>query len=179
MKPDTDKELVYSKSVIEFLTVAHEFCVFTEKTETFSQDDVLNYYQKILPLMYVKGSLLPAVANHDDIIAERFVTEEQWENVFQILHEKFAEGDSYPSIHKNDYNEWVPVTASIADNLSDVYQDMKDFVMLYQKGTQHAKENALNECRKLFSRRWGIRAIKAQMAIHRLLFSEKNINDEE
>ncbi len=179
MKPDTDKDIVYSKQVIEFLTVAHEFCVFTEKAETFSQDDVLNFYQKILPLMYVKGSLLPLVENHEDVIAERFVNEEQWENMFHLLHDKFAEGDTYTSVHKNDYNEWVPVSASIADNIADVYQDMKDFVMLYQKGTHHAKENALYECRKLFSQRWGIRTIKAQMAIHQLLFSDKTNSDEE
>jgi hypothetical protein len=179
MEPSTDKDIVFSKSVIEFITVANEFCLFTEKAADYPLSDIMSFYQKLLPLLYIKGSLLPLIARENEIIAERYVTEEQWEIIYQPLHEKFAENDSITSVHKNEYDENVIAFISISDNLSDIYQDMKDFIMLYQKGTLHAKINAVNECRRLFAEHWGYRVVNVQRAIHYLLFPERDVKDEE
>lgn len=179
METNADKDIVFSKNVLEFLTVANEFCVFTEKAENYPASDILSFYQKILPLLYIKGSLLPAIASESDTIAERYVTEEQWEGIFLTLKEKISEKGSYASVQKNDYNENSLAQSSISDNLSDVYQDLKDFIMLYQKGTLYAKINAVNECRRLFSEHWGYRAVNAHRAIHYILFPENDRKDGE
>lgn len=179
MESNIDKDIVFSKNVIEFLTVANEFCVFTEKANNYPLNDILNFYQKLLPLLYIKGSLLPAIEKESDIISERYVTEEQWEEIYMKLSEKFGENDSYSAILKNEYGDNVVAVSSISDNLSDVYQDLKDFTTLYQKGSSYAKINAVNECRQLFSEHWGYVVINAHRAIHYILFPERDIKDEE
>ena len=69
--------------------------------------------------------------------------------------------------------EGEAIKASIADNLTDVYQDLKDFIILYTKNTQTACENAAFECKLQFETHWGIRVINALKAIHLLLHKKQ------
>ena len=88
-------EPVYSKNVIEMLTVANDFCLFIEETDKYTKEDFLLYMQKICPLLYLKASLLPALNVEDETDNEHFVTEEQWQNVFDTLKQKFSSDDLY------------------------------------------------------------------------------------
>ena len=55
---------------------------------------------------------------------------------------------------------------------------MKDFLMLYKKGTQASKENAVAECRHLFETHWGSRLTNAHRALHNIVYKENIHNDE-
>lgn len=161
-------DLTQSRVVIEMLTVANEYCLFFEEAEKYEPTDILTYFQRLAPLLYLKGSLLPAVDVSDEAFAERFVTEEQWEDVFKTLREKLGPEERY-YIHDHNYDTQE---ASLADNIADIYQDMKDFVMLYQKNTEVARQNALVQVRGLFPGHWGPILLQAMIAVHRLLHRE-------
>ena len=163
---------VYSKKVIEMLTVANEFCLFIESAVDTSKDDLLNYLQKICPLIYIKAALLPDIETGDEDAVEHFVTEEQWEDIFNNLHLKLGEDDLYYFIDHHEKTHQDAVRASLSENLTDIYQDLKDFLLLYQKPLKAAKENAVRDCKKLFETRFGYRLVNAQTAIHYLLFRE-------
>jgi hypothetical protein len=163
---------VYSKTVLELLTVANEYCLFLEKTENYDRQDILLFLQKICPLIYIKSSLLPVIEIEDEEAAEHFVTEEEWEGVFNTLHLKFAEDDLYYFIDPYEHSHTDPVKASLAENFTDIYQDLKDFVLLYQKPRKASMEYAVFECKRLFETRYGFRLVRAQSAIHYILNKE-------
>lgn len=163
-----ESSIVYSKPVLEFITVANEYCLFFEKADNYSTEDILQYFQKIAPLLYLKGSVIPNVVVTDPSLNERFVTEEQWESIFKTLREKFGQQDVY-YIHDHNYDT---EETSLSDNMADIYQDMKDFIMLYQNAMLYAKENAVFEIRRLFQNHWGIRIINALKAIHQILYKD-------
>ena len=173
----SDKEIVYSKNVIEFITVANEFCLFIEKAENYTKDDIIQYMLKICPLIYLKGALLPNAIENEFEITERYVNEESWDSIYKSIHIKLGKDDIYWTLSNNETGEYIPSMASVADNLADVYQDMKDFIMLYQKGTHAAKENAVYECRVLFETHWGIRVISSQKALHNIAFPEHKTDE--
>jgi hypothetical protein len=60
---------------------------------------------------------------------------------------------------------------SLAENLTDVYQDLKDFIMQYQKSSRAAKEIAVFECKSWFAERWGKRIAEATGYLHHSVFS--------
>jgi hypothetical protein len=164
----TSENLTQSKAVLEMITVAHEFCLFMEKVDAYSQEDILNYFDKIIPLLYLKGSLLPSIEVSDSSYLERYVTAETWEIIFNEVRNKLKPNDEYWVLESNTDSE--AIKASIADNLTDIYQDLKDFVILYTKNTQTARENATSECKLLFENHWGIRSLNALNAIHQLKY---------
>ena len=168
--PDTDP--VTSASVIDMFTVANEFCLFTEKAESYNPEEVYQYYVKICPLLYLKGALLPEVEQDDEYPNERFVNEDQWEHIYNALRTVFASNDDFFTLsYENSDN--VPLRASIAEHLADIYQDLKDFVLLYQKNLEYARQNAVHECRALFISHWGLRIAALLPALHTLAFPDR------
>jgi hypothetical protein len=168
---------VYSRTVLEMLTVANEYCLFLEKAGEYDKADVLLFLQKICPLLYIKASLLPVIELTDEDAAEHFVTEEEWEGMFNILHQKFGEEDIYFFIDPHERSHTDPVKASLAENFTDIYQDLKDFVLLYQKPRKVSMEFAVFECKRLFETRYGFRLVRAHAALHYLLNKEGDKGD--
>jgi hypothetical protein len=171
-------EPVYSAHVLELLTVANEYCLFLEKVEQYPADEVLDYLRKILPMLYIKGSLLPAI-QPDELQPERYVTEQQWETVFNDIRGKIGHLDEFHYIDHTEPSDPEPWKGSLADHLADVYQDLKDFILLFQKNTFTAQQNAVSECRQLFISHWGERITRAHTVIHQLHFRGNADQDEE
>ena len=158
-----------SANVIDMLTVANEFCLFTEKAEKYNPDEVLQYYAKICPLLYLKGAILPVVEPDEDYLGERFVNEDQWESIYNSLLLVFPGTDEFYTL-SYETGDNIPLKASISEHLADVYQDLKDFVLLYQKNLAYAKQNAVYECRSLFVNHWGGRIAALLPALHAIAF---------
>ena len=81
--------------------------------------------------------------------------------------------DAFWAINLDDKTETTPMKYSIAEFIADVYQDMKDFLLLYQKNTKAARENAVAECSNLFMTHWGWRIIDVQKAVNFILYKNK------
>ncbi len=151
------------------LTVANEYCHYLDHVENKSLDGILEFIYRILPLMYLKGSLMPEIVAEFPEANERFVTEENWEVVFNMLRTKFGAKDEFWLIDPLHINETEPLKASIAEHLSDIYQDMKDFILLFQRNTHAARENAIAEIRTLFGNHWGYKIAQITTQVHHLI----------
>ncbi len=179
METNGTEEAYRSNQVIELLTVANEYCLFLEKAQEYGKERLLDVVSKICPLLYLKGALLPSVASEDAAANERFVTQEQWQELFFVLNEILADDDLFWYAMRESDGQYVLVKASLAEHLADIYQDMKDFVLLYQKNMRASKENAASEIRLLFSSHWGIRITQLQRHVHALIHGEPEEGSEE
>lgn len=163
---------VYNRNVLEMLAVANEFCVFIEKSDDYTKEEVLGFLQKICPLLYLKGALLPMVEPAHPEANERFVTEEKWEMVFNSLRAKFQPADEFWFADAAFEESPEILKASMAEHFTDIYQDLKDFLILYQRSSLAAKENAVSECKRLFGNHWGVRISNVQKALHFLIYPD-------
>ena len=57
MSKELFSEVVYSKNVIEFATVANEYCAFIEAVGQYQRKDFITRLQKLLPLLYLNPTL--------------------------------------------------------------------------------------------------------------------------
>lgn len=169
---ENTNDITLAKPILEMLAVANDFCYYLDTAEEKPKKELLEYIHRILPLLYLKGTLLPTIEPEYPEANERFVTQENWEAVFSMLREKFGKDDEYWLIDPQYINETEPLKASIAENLADVYQDMKDFVMLFQKNTHAARENAIADCKTLFGKHWGYSIGNIMTRLHHLLQEE-------
>ncbi len=165
-----------SLTVLEFLRVAHEYCIFTEKAGEKNKPEILDFFSKLGPLIYLKGRLLPEITPEFPEASERFVTEEEWQEVFNTLRAIFGEEDEFYHVGYEEYNEYEAVKASLSENFADIYQDLKDFVLLYQKNSQAAHQNAVHDCSALFETRWGIKVLENLRYIHFLITRERLVH---
>jgi hypothetical protein len=91
---------------------------------------------------------------------------------------KFGTADDYLEVFDDQINEMDgPVVSSLAENMADIYQDMKDFLLLYQTGTKEVMNDALWECRNNFENFWGQKLVNALRAIHKFITSGEEISE--
>jgi hypothetical protein len=171
---DYPDDITTSKSMLEMLTVANEYCFFIESAESKTKEGIFKFVNSLLPLLYLKGTLLPTIEVENPEANVRFVTEEEWERIFTALREKFDDNDEFWIIDPQHVKESEPLRASLSENLADIYQDMKDLVMLYQKNTVAARENAMADCKLLFETHWGFRIANILPRLHFLLNNKED-----
>lgn len=159
---------VFSKNVLEMLTVANDFCLTLKRVETIDKQKLLEYLTRVSPLLYLKGTLLPEVKVSNPDMNERFYTEEEWEILFNTLRKIWGKDDAFWYTDPEASDEIVK--ASLAEHLTDTFQDLQDFLLLYQKNSLGAKENAVSELHRLFVENWGIKLLRAQGHLHTLMF---------
>ena len=53
---EKESQTIFDKNVIEFVTVAAEFCAFLERAERMKRSTFVDTSLKILPLLYLKAS---------------------------------------------------------------------------------------------------------------------------
>jgi hypothetical protein len=173
---DTSSGPVYSRNVVEFVAVANEFCKYAEHASKLKGDELLKILQRILPLMYLKASLLPQLEPFFEDGNEKFVTEDDWTNINETLKEKFGTANDYLEVFDEKINETEgPIVSSISENMADIYQDMKDFLLLYQTGTAEVMNDAILECRMNFENFWGQKLVNSMRAIHKFIYSGEEI----
>ena len=181
MSKEPFSEVVYSKNVIEFATVANEYCSFIEAVDQFQRKDFIVRVQKLFPLLYLKATLLPEpdIEMSEDA-PEKFVSEEDYNFVLHKLEEKFGQFDAYYEVFdpSMQYSEDA-LEASISENITDIYQDLKDFILLYRIGTLEVMNDALWECRNNFEQYWGQRLVNGLRAIHNLVYGVSDLEEKE
>ena len=167
---------VYSRNVIEFVAVANEFCKYAERSAEVSGDDLLRILQRILPLMYLKASLLPSLEPYFEDGNDKFVTEADWYRIHDSLKLKFGNANDFLEIFDEKFVESeIPVPSSLAEYMADIYQDIKDFLLLYQTGTEEIMNDAVWECKMNFENIWGQKLVNSMKAIHRFIYSGEEI----
>jgi hypothetical protein len=173
---DSRPEPVYSRNVVDFVAVANEFCKYAEHASELKGDELLKILQRILPLMYLKASLLPEMTPFFEEGNEKFVTESDWIRIHETLEEKFGTADDYLEVFDDrTVDADGPVVTSISENMADIYQDIKDFLLLFQTGTAEVMNDAVWECRMNFENFWGQKLLNSMRAIHKFIYSGEEI----
>jgi hypothetical protein len=173
---DNTNEPVYSRNVVEFVAVANEFCKYAERAKELKGDDLLKILQRILPMMYIKASFLPSLDPFFEDGNEKFITESDWIRINDTLRDKFGTADDYLEVFDERVKETEgPVVSAISENMADIYQDIKDFLLLYQTGTPEVMNDAIWECRMNFESIWGQKLVNSMRAIHRFIYSGEEI----
>ena len=121
------EQIVYSQNVIEFVAVANEYCNFVENYAQVNRSAFIERMQKMFPLLYLKAALLPQIDDEEVDTPEKFVNEVEYNFLLNRISEKLGQFDSYQEVFDEgmQFSE-AAISASIADNICDIYQDLKD-----------------------------------------------------
>ncbi len=179
MREEGLNSLVYSKNVIEFITVANEFCSFLERADEMESADFLGRLQKLLPFLYIKASLIPEFEFEADDDLEKYVTEVDYNIIQQKVAGHTGAGDDYQEVFVPgmQFSE-TALTANISENVADIYQDIKDLVMSFRTLNDEVMEQALWECRQNFVQIWGQKLVNCLRALHNLIYAENTADDD-
>ena len=146
----------YSKEVIEFVAVAKEFCDFVETAPQMQRRDFIQRLQKFIPLIYLKGSLLPESDSGDSGLIEDIVTEDDYNYLYGQLHRLLGEHDEY---------------------LEGFDDNMKNFISSFRCGIPEVIGEALWQLNNSFELYWGKACAGVLRAVHHAVYQVKDEDD--
>ncbi|PIX34005.1 MAG: DUF5063 domain-containing protein [Bacteroidetes bacterium CG_4_8_14_3_um_filter_31_14] len=170
---------LFSRNVVEFVTVAVEYCNFIENSQEISAFDFSKTINKILPLTYLKASMLPNIDIDEECSSEDFVNEDIYNYVQNLISVKFGENDLDCDVPETTSQNGENTTAIISEILADIYQDLKNFTMNYRTNNELVMIESLYNCKLNFEQYWGERLLSALLALHKLIFGNTDweLND--
>mgnify|MGYP003290174842 CR=1 FL=1 len=176
---ENKEQVIFSRNTVEFVTVAAEFCAYLERAESLRRKDFVDTILKILPLLYIKASMLPECEMMSDNEPETFVTEDDYEVIRLNLQELMADRDDYLDVFVEDmkYSD-TPIRKSIAEDLTDIYQVVKDFVCQFRSGLNETMHDALAQCREHFIGYWGQTLVNTMRALHEVKYNSTEEEEE-
>lgn len=176
---ENKEQVIFSRNTVEFVTVAAEFCAYLERAESLRRKDFVDTILKILPLLYIKASMLPECEMQSDDEPESFVTEDDYEVLRYSLAALMAEKDDYLEVFMQDmrYSD-TPITRCISEDLADIYQDVKNFISVFRLGFDETMHDSLALCRENFSLYWGQALVNTMRALHSVKFNPEQEDED-
>ncbi|MGQ1908336.1 DUF5063 domain-containing protein [Marinifilum sp. RC60d5] len=177
---DNFEHIVYSKNVIEFVTVANEFCLLLENSAKTDKLEFVETAQKLLPLLYLKASMLPKNELELEEEVEKFVTEADWEYIHSSVKTRMGAHDEFLEVFEDEmeYSD-TPLISSISENFADIYQDLKDFITSYKIGTLEVMNDSLWDLNNNFYQLWGQKLVNTLRPIHKLIADKESLKDDD
>lgn len=172
-------QVIFERNSVEFVTVAAEYCAFIERSEGQKRAEFVDTLLKILPLLYIKASMIPECEVIGEDGLEAFVTEDDYEVIRLNLQELMADRDDYLDVFVEDmkYSD-TPIRKSIAEDLTDIYQVVKDFVCQFRSGLNETMHDALAQCREHFIGYWGQTLVNTMRALHEVKYNSTEEEEE-
>lgn len=176
---ERDNQIIFNRNTVEFVTVAAEYCAFLERCEGMKRKEFVDTVLKILPLLYIKASMLPECEPAGEEAPESYLGEEDYEILRISLASLMEDRDDYLEVFVQDmaYSD-TPIRKCISEDLADIYQDLKNFVFVFQLGYDETMHDALAICRENFALFWGQTLVNTMRALHDLKYGLENQNEE-
>ena len=158
--------LIYDKNTIDFVTIATEYCKQLEQLENTEQTTFVEIMLRLLPMIYLKATTLPQIP---EVMGynEPAVTEDDYNFVRNNIARIMGSNDDFLDTFVEDfkYSE-QPVLQTISENLTDVYQSLRELVESFRKGSEEAMHIAIFDAHEQFSISWGQKILNALRALH-------------
>ena|SRR5690554_422618 len=178
MEQSDNEKIIYDKNVIDFVTVSVEFCAILEGEEDLQRVDWISKMLKILPLLYLKASLLPETVASIEEEPEIFVQQKDYSRIENRVSGIMGEEDIYLDVFIDEmkYSD-RPISAFVSENIADIYQDLRNFISVYQFELTDQMQSAINICYSNFRSYWGQKLVNVLRPLHTLHYKEYNSAD--
>ena len=150
---------------------------YFEYLEKMPDKKISNFWLEqlhLLPEIYAGIFRLPQIDARYSSDVEKFVTERDYNKTFIDLVTYIGALDKFTDFSDMSHPGAVKVVeASLSEMLTDIYQELKDFVLLYETGTLENMNDAIADCLDTFGRYWSVKLLSATRIIHVNLYQQR------
>ena len=152
----------------EFALAARQYCSIVDSAATPERTNFLLQIYRALPKLISIAMALPRAHLGDDTANRQpnlRMTNEEWNNLYQSLKQRVEGWDLYKKVFDPTKIDDEPIFGSLADDLADIYRDVKEGILVAEAGQVELQE-LIFEWRFSFYSHWGKHAIDALEVIH-------------
>jgi hypothetical protein len=151
-----------------FADLARRYMDLIDRRNELTVADLLLQAHPLLASLYSAALTLPKVDGSDEIPKSR-MPHEEWKVLYESFKAILGSRTMYRKVFDPyDMKEGEPLEGSLADDLADVYRDLREGLELWDRGSQ---EDAVWGWRFNFRIHWGEHTINAIRAIYTLAYT--------
>ena len=167
-------DFLVAPQTTSFVKLCRRYYEYLERLPDKKLSDFWVEQLHFLPEIYSGISRLPQIDVRYASEVEKFVTEGDYNKTFIDLVSFIGALDRFTDFSDQSHPGAVKVIeASLSEMLTDIYQELKDFVMLYETGTLENMNDAIADCLDTFGRYWGVKLLSATRIIHVNLYQHR------
>lgn len=161
--------IIEQKETKDFLLTAGDYCSFIELTEK-TDKEFLRQVQKLLLKLYQQAMEMRwTTVTHSEAVEDE-LSKEEVETIVRRIADKVGEDRFYWTVFDpTNPKDTEAVCGDLADDLGDIYKDIKKDLLTFDHPTPGSKEHAIWSIKFHFEKHWGEHAIDALRTIHFLL----------
>lgn len=165
-------DIYHSKDVFEFTAVVVEVCKRLENAASLNRKEFISSMLKLLPLLYLKSQIVLHFNNESDVYLEHVVTEDDYNAIRYSIADKLGEYDDYLDVFLEDmkYSD-SPIHRTVSEDLADIYQELRDFLHIYEQDFEESTAAALGELSDTFAQRWGQTVVNVLRPLHETMYN--------
>jgi hypothetical protein len=168
------KDSLIAPQTKEFVKLCRKYFEYIEILPDRKISDFWAVQLQLLPQIYSGVLQLPDIKERYSYDIDKFVTEDMYNDAFANLIAFINENDRYSDFDSlSNTSDVKIVNASLSETFTDIYQELKDFVLLYESGTIENINDSIAECVITFKRYWGIKLLSATRIIHAILYQKR------
>ena len=149
---------------LAFIALSNEFCSAIENAMEFEKEDFVAKMLKMLPRIYMTVT---------DIDIEE--SNEDYYNLRSQLAALMGEDDVFLETFEEDmkYSD-APVSATISEDLADIYQQLYNFVASVRDVDTEAINSIIITCKEDFASYWGQTLCNVLRALHSVFYNKQD-----
>lgn len=160
-----------NRNSIAFTALCKEYCTLLGNPLEMDATTFANRILYLLPRIYICASDLStdSLDDENDQWIEAAMTEDEYDLARRCVSELMGENDVYLEVFEEDmkYSD-TPVSASISENLADIYQVLYDFLNTVRLGTDEVVDEAIRAVKASFREYWSATLCNVLRAVNHL-----------
>ena len=171
---------VYSSEMVEFVTAANGYCQFVELLKGEEGKAFIAGAIKHLSEVYTAFLKLGETEPIHESPGDPTVTEQEWSTIYQRISMILGAHNDYlrPAV-EDEFDRSELVTHTISEDTADVYQELKNFTIIYSRGIEEIMNDSAWELGVRFAEHWGKKLLQSLTALHELYVSGKDPTEKE
>ena len=163
-----------SPNSIAFIGLANEYCTTLANAQQYEQAEFVDSMLKLLPRIYISATDI-SIGNEPEAYIEPYLDEDYYESVRHHVEMVMGPDDIYLEVFEADmkYSD-TPISASIAEGLTDIFQDLFNFVNNVKDTPQEQISDYVAVCKENFETFWGQRLCNVMKALHDIKYNHDN-----
>lgn len=167
-------ETQLSPNTLSFIGLSSEYCSTLEQASQYDKEEFVAQMLKLLPRLYITISdiSIPPSDEYDTDLAANFVDEQMYDTIRLRIAALLGQDDAYLETFEEDmkYSD-TPIGASIAEGLSDIFQDLFNFAATVRDSDGTLTLPALAQCKENFATYWAQTLCNVLRALNHLHYS--------
>ena len=160
---------------LAFIALSNEFCSAIENAMEFEKEDFVAKMLKMWPRIYMTITDIDIEESNEDFYALPYLDESVYDNLRSQLAALMGEDDVFLETFEEDmkYSD-APVSATISEDLADIYQQLYNFVASVRDVDTEAINSIIITCKEDFASYWGQTLCNVLRAMHSVFYNKQD-----